>query len=224
MEFDVPSTEEGIEEAIALLEAFLIETTLSEMARGQCSIGLQEGVRNAHQHGNRGRPGSRIRLAALLGHESIEFRVADDGAGFDPRPYLVQAERLREFPTARGRPCGPEIGGLGIMMMERIFSSVDYSARGNEVRLVYRHDADPDRGRCRYEIHAAVLGEPVPAWLEIRPGPAGRFSWVLGLDRPPVPTRIQGSGPGEPDLARALAAIRSDRRIAKMRLAIDDPA
>lgn len=223
MEFEVPSTPAGVEDAMARVGAALDALPLSSMDRGQCTVGLQEALNNALLHGNRHRPGTRIRVAVEPGDRCIEFRVADEGRGFDARRHLAYAERLAQMRDGmRGRPGGVEPRGLGIAIMHRTFAEVEFSRGGSEVRLVYRYDprADPDRDVRRFDVRCSVQGPTFPGRIEIRPGPPGEFHWLLIVHRPPVPTRIAGACPGEPGLEAALGAIRADPRIAKMRLEI----
>jgi len=89
-------------------------------------LSLEEALSNAIRHGNKGDLDKRIRMRYCVDAESIEVYIADEGSGFDPEqvPDPTRKENL-------DRP-----SGRGIMLMKAYMNRVEYSERGNEVRLV----------------------------------------------------------------------------------------
>jgi signal transduction histidine kinase len=81
-------------------------------------------VENALRHGH----GS-ILLQALAGRETLEFRVADEGPGFDP-PFLSRAfERFSRAESSHGRPGA----GLGLAIVEAVAEGHGGKARASNL-------------------------------------------------------------------------------------------
>jgi serine/threonine-protein kinase RsbW len=89
------------------------------------SVALRESVVNAMKHGNRGDESKRVGVEFLLHPDSLEFRVQDEGTGFNP--------------TAVANPVEPENllrpDGRGIFFMRNFMDEVSYSfpAKGGTV-------------------------------------------------------------------------------------------
>ncbi len=124
-----------------------------EDVRIRVAVALTEAVTNAILHGNlelsselREGDGSewdrecrlrrssapyqdrRVVVDCLLNRERVEFRVRDEGPGFDPKAV----------PDPR-RPEGLDrISGRGVLLMRTFMHEVQFNKRGNEVTLVRR--------------------------------------------------------------------------------------
>jgi serine/threonine-protein kinase RsbW len=95
------------------------------------TVALRESVVNAIRHGNHGDEQRRVTVEFLVGDRSLEVRVQDEGAGFDPAavPNPVAQENLLK-PTGRG-----------IFFMRSFMDVVEYSfppGGGTTVRMVKR--------------------------------------------------------------------------------------
>jgi serine/threonine-protein kinase RsbW len=96
-----------------------------EEALHYMSVALRESVVNAVKHGNRGDESKRVGVEFILGPGSLEFRVQDEGGGFDPGQV--------------GDPVAPENllrpDGRGIFFMKSFMDEVSYSfpAKGGTV-------------------------------------------------------------------------------------------
>jgi serine/threonine-protein kinase RsbW len=81
------------------------------------SVALRESVVNAIKHGNRGDEGKRVAVEFVLHDGALEFRVQDEGAGFDPSRVANPVE-----PENLLRP-----DGRGIFFMKNFMDEVSYS-------------------------------------------------------------------------------------------------
>lgn len=91
-------------------------------------LALEEALSNAFRHGNSGDPSKTVRLECRIEPDSVQLAVEDEGTGFNPGEV--------PDPTAESRLHLPS--GRGIMLMRSFMSEVDFNARGNRVRMVYR--------------------------------------------------------------------------------------
>jgi serine/threonine-protein kinase RsbW len=102
------------------------------------TVALRESVVNAIRHGNRGDEGRRVAIEFVVGDRSLEVRVQDEGAGFDPSAV--------PDPLAEANLLKPD--GRGIFFMRSFMDVVEYSfpGGGTMVRMVKRL---PDDGSIR---------------------------------------------------------------------------
>lgn len=99
-------------------------------------LAFEEGVINAFRHGHRGLPpDTTVRLRWSVDKDRATVIVTDQGPGFTPEsvPDPTLEENL-EQPTGRG-----------IMLMRAYMTDVRYSARGNELTMIYDRAAEEKR-------------------------------------------------------------------------------
>jgi len=101
---------------------------LIKVEQSNLFVALDEAFVNAVKHGNRNDPSKLLRVTAeLSAHEAI-FTVEDEGDGFD----------VREIPD----PCDPanlfKSNGRGVLLIYNIMDEVEYSERGNRLKMVKR--------------------------------------------------------------------------------------
>ncbi len=91
-------------------------------------VALDEAFVNAVKHGNRQNPEKLLRVTAELSAREAIFTVEDEGDGFD----------VREIPD----PCDPanlfKSNGRGVLLIYNIMDEVEYSERGNKLKMVAR--------------------------------------------------------------------------------------
>ena len=95
------------------------------------TVALRESVVNAIRHGNRGDERRRVNIEFVVGDGSLEVRVLDEGAGFDPGSI--------PDPLAEANLLKPD--GRGIFFMRSFMDAVEYSfppGGGTMVRMVKR--------------------------------------------------------------------------------------
>ena len=128
---EIPSDAAAIQNAVDLV---VRRCHQSEYCRRKLElnfrVGLMEALANAVLYGNGEDPSKRIRLEIALRAASIEARITDKGAGFDPTsiPDPTTPENIE-------RP-----GGRGLFLMQKLMDEVRYNDRGNSVTLVLRLD------------------------------------------------------------------------------------
>lgn len=93
------------------------------------TVALRESVVNAIRHGNKGDERRRVNIEFVVGDGSLEVRVQDEGAGFDPGSI--------PDPLAEANLLKPD--GRGIFFMRSFMDAVEYSfppGGGTTVRMV----------------------------------------------------------------------------------------
>ena len=104
---------------------------LIKVEQSNLFVALDEAFVNAVKHGNRNDPAKLLRVTAeLSAHEAI-FTIEDEGEGFD----------VRAIPD----PCDPtnlfKSNGRGVLLIYNIMDEVEYSERGNRLKMVKRPDS-----------------------------------------------------------------------------------
>jgi serine/threonine-protein kinase RsbW len=101
---------------------------LIEPEQSNLYVALDEAFVNAVKHGNRHDPEKLLRVTAELSEREAIFTVEDEGDGFD----------VREIPD----PCDPanlfKSNGRGVLLIYNIMDEVEYSERGNKLKMVAR--------------------------------------------------------------------------------------
>ncbi|PYS39982.1 MAG: hypothetical protein DMF71_14215 [Acidobacteria bacterium] len=91
-------------------------------------VALDEAFVNAVKHGNRNDPAKLLRVTAeLSAHEAI-FTVEDEGDGFDVREIPDPTDPANLFKSS----------GRGVLLIYNIMDEVEYSERGNRLKMVKR--------------------------------------------------------------------------------------
>jgi serine/threonine-protein kinase RsbW len=99
-------------------------------------LALEEAFLNAVKHGNKMDPTKKVTIEYVIDWEKIEIRMADEGEGFSPQS--VPDPRVGEnLYRAEGR---------GLLLMSAYMDVVEYSERGNALRMV-RYKQRPVAGR-----------------------------------------------------------------------------
>ncbi|HEX6070467.1 MAG TPA: ATP-binding protein [Longimicrobiaceae bacterium] len=98
-------------------------------------VGITEALANAVLYGNGGDPAKYVRVEVSLDESRVALCVADEGHGFDPA--LVPDPTLPEN-LQRG-------GGRGLFLIRQLMDEVEFSDRGNVVRLVLLRESPPAR-------------------------------------------------------------------------------
>jgi CheY-like chemotaxis protein/anti-sigma regulatory factor (Ser/Thr protein kinase) len=136
VELTAPSKQEYLDRFHDFCDT-LIASRLDERAKNELKIAVQELGQNAIEWGNALDVKSRIRLSYRLLEDRILIRIADEGAGFDPRTVpdpTIDPIALIEQRESRGkRP-----GGFGIHLARRVMDTVNYNDTGNIVTMEKR--------------------------------------------------------------------------------------
>ena len=89
-------------------------------------VSITEALANAVLYGNGGDPDKYVRVEVALDQSRVDLRVMDEGEGFDPDavPDPTLPENLDRS------------GGRGLFLIRKLMDEVEFSDRGNSVRLV----------------------------------------------------------------------------------------
>jgi serine/threonine-protein kinase RsbW len=93
-------------------------------------VGITEALANAVLYGNAGDPRKRVRVEVSIDRSRVALRVEDEGNGFDPDavPDPTLPENLDRS------------GGRGLFLIRELMDEVEFSDRGNAVRLVLHRE------------------------------------------------------------------------------------
>ena len=109
---------------------------LIKVEQSNLFVALDEAFVNAVKHGNRNDPLKLLRVTAeLSAHEAI-FTVEDEGDGFD----------VREIPDPRDPANLFKSNGRGVLLIYNIMDEVEYSERGNRLKMVKRPETGAPLG------------------------------------------------------------------------------
>lgn len=111
-----------------MVEEICEELKINEDNFGNILVAITEAVNNAIQHGNKLNPNKSIDISFEQISESLTFRVADEGDGFDYNsiPDPTDPENI-EKPHGRG-----------IFLMRHLADKVDFLENGRIVELSFK--------------------------------------------------------------------------------------
>src|SRR5262245_38648768 len=135
----IPNRRDEIDRAQTRLLEALERSGYNESARFAVRLAVEEALSNAFNHGHRDLPESvPVRLEFSIAPGEVTLSIEDQGPGFRPEsvPDPTLDENL-EIPTGRG-----------LLLMRAYMTSVEFSARGNAVRMVYRAPGPQGSGRA----------------------------------------------------------------------------
>ena len=112
------------------LDEFLSAQAVTGRTRYACELVLEECLANLFEHAQPARPDEPVRVdvAVHLGADGIEMHFDDNARAFDPN--------LREDPTLPRSLDEARPGGLGLMLVRRWASRVEYLSRAGGNRLM----------------------------------------------------------------------------------------
>ena len=133
--FGFRTTQENIEKANKLSDLIIRHCLEIEEDRTAMYAAVKEGVDNAAVHGSRRDERKRIDVNFLVDRSKVTVIVEDQGQGFDYEYYLSQIDSQEAFDRAKTRIREGGRGGLGILLMHKCSDRLEYSGRGNIVRI-----------------------------------------------------------------------------------------
>lgn len=89
-------------------------------------LALEEAFLNAVNHGNKMDAGKEVKIDYLVGSDKVEISMTDDGDGFDPEGVPDPRSGQNLYKTE----------GRGLLLMRSYMDVVEFSKRGNSVRMV----------------------------------------------------------------------------------------
>ncbi|OYT72777.1 MAG: anti-sigma regulatory factor [Chloracidobacterium sp. CP2_5A] len=124
LEFVIPSViarmHDLLRELVSLLEARGIAGPNSDII-----LALDEAIANAIKHGNHEDPSKSVHVLVEFQKDEVIFTITDEGDGFD----------LSALPDPTDPSCLMRTCGRGVMLIYHVMDEVEYSPRGNQVRM-----------------------------------------------------------------------------------------
>ena len=133
----VESTPSALEEPCRQILSMLEEKGFGRDDIFAVHLAVEEAFLNAVKHGNKMDPTKSVLIEYTVDPEKVEIRMTDEGPGFDPGtiPDPRVGENLYR----------PE--GRGLLLISAYMHLVEYSDRGNSLRIVrYKGRPIPEQG------------------------------------------------------------------------------
>lgn len=135
VKFEFPSVRESMEKGLQLGNRLLQKLDVNDADRTALYAAFKEGVENAASHGNRFDPKKRVTVTFVVDPSRATFLIQDEGEGFDHIYYMSQIDSKEAFERAKERIRAGNRGGLGILLMHKCSDRLEYTGRGNVVRI-----------------------------------------------------------------------------------------
>ena len=118
---------------LRVVENAIDETTatigISQDNYGKILVCTMEAVNNAILHGNRSNPEKIVEVELSFENNSLQIKVTDEGTGFRPEkvPDPTTPENIEE------------LNGRGIYLMSHLADLIEYSKKGNSVKMTFKN-------------------------------------------------------------------------------------
>jgi len=136
LHLEFANTEREIDRANDLIAQLVRQVEMNEHDASEIRTACREAIDNAYRHGNLCKAARRIHVEYCLDFEKVTITVRDEGKGFDYDFYLALGKESDPQERARMRQREGRPGGLGIMLMMRCLTSLEYEDPGNACRLI----------------------------------------------------------------------------------------
>src|SRR5207244_3275570 len=130
IELELPSNLTLMNGVLEYLVDRVARLGLIKVEQSNLFVALDEAFVNAVKHGNRNDPTKLLRVTAELSPREAIFTVEDEGDGFDVREIPDPTDPTNLFKSS----------GRGVLLIYNIMDEVEYSGRGNRLRMVKRPD------------------------------------------------------------------------------------
>jgi len=128
IDLELPSDLSLMNTVLAYLLDRVAKLGLIKVEQSNLFVALDEAFVNAVKHGNRNDRTKLLRVTAELSPREAIFTVEDEGDGFD----------VREIPDPRDPANLFKSSGRGVLLIYNIMDEVEYSERGNRLKMVKR--------------------------------------------------------------------------------------
>jgi serine/threonine-protein kinase RsbW len=121
----VPCTKEQLKEIRGFVNTSLGQHGLSDVDISAMVLAIDEVCANLIIHSHHCNPKEFIEVVIIVGpHEGVEFRIIDEGVGFDINEYiepsiddLIQSKRK---------------GGIGLILVKKIMDDIEFIKKNNK--------------------------------------------------------------------------------------------
>ena len=122
------SLPESIHRLQGLIEDICDENNLNHNYLGCISVALTEAFNNALEHGNKNNPEKFISIDFQKTSTGLEFKIKDEGDGFDYKsiPDVKEDGKEKTFP------------GRGIFLIKTLADDVEFVGKGNEIEIGFK--------------------------------------------------------------------------------------
>jgi serine/threonine-protein kinase RsbW len=122
------SLPESLNQLEHLIEEVCDQNNLNQTYHGCISIALTEAFENALHHGNKRNPEKTITVQFQKTQSGLQFRVQDEGEGFDYQsiPDLKEDGNAKVFP------------GRGTFLIKSLSDDLRYIGNGNELEISFK--------------------------------------------------------------------------------------
>ena len=124
-QFSLPSDPNQVEKVQPFVDEVAQRYSLSSDTQGNILVSLTEAVTNAMLHGNRGDCSKKVSISLHRHKDSLEVRVSDQGAGFDPAAV----------PDPTSDECIEVCGGRGLYLMRQLSDECRFMQNGRTVAM-----------------------------------------------------------------------------------------
>lgn len=144
--FRIPTESTFIEKSVGILEQLIGRSTLSSGCANVFFFSIQEAITNGVLHGNMEKKDKYLEMEYLLDNQKVQFKVKDEGPGFDYETYLRKAQLPQQYMIARAKNMSSRKGaGIGIISMKKCADEIIYTPPGNALTITKYLKAPEDK-------------------------------------------------------------------------------
>jgi serine/threonine-protein kinase RsbW len=125
----IKSTVENLRVVEKAIDEATAEIGISQDNYGKILVSAMEAVNNAILHGNKSNPEKMVDIEIDQNDSYLQITVTDEGRGFNPEtvPDPTTPENIEE------------LNGRGIYLMSHLADKIEYSKRGNSVKMIFNN-------------------------------------------------------------------------------------
>jgi serine/threonine-protein kinase RsbW len=125
----IKSTVENLRVVEKAIDEATAEIGISQDNYGKILVSAMEAVNNAILHGNKSNPEKMVDIEIDQNDSYLQITVTDEGRGFNPEtvPDPTTPENIEE------------LNGRGIYLMTHLADKIEYSKRGNSVKMIFNN-------------------------------------------------------------------------------------
>ena len=134
--FRIPTESTFIQKSVGILEQFVGRSKLSSERANVFFFAIQEAITNSVLHGNQNNKDKYLEMEYLLDNQKVQFKIKDEGQGFDYETYFRRAELPKEYIIARAKTTSSARGGgIGIISVKKCVDEMIYTPPGNNLTI-----------------------------------------------------------------------------------------
>ncbi len=128
IDLELPSDLTLMNAVLEYLLGLVARLGMIQVEQSNLFVALDEAFVNAVKHGNRNDPEKLLRVTSELSQHEAIFTVEDEGDGFDVAEIPDPTDPANLFKST----------GRGVLLIYNIMDEVEYSERGNRLKMVAR--------------------------------------------------------------------------------------